>query len=109
MFIEAVMEDLAHRKFKWLSTSIADLSGNPYLLFDFPIGKTNSASPWLSSSIDFKKILMGLEFQGQPVFKLFFFYTKQTFTALRDTKHIHTTILLEFIRRELQSWKGFSY
>ena len=100
MFIEVVMEDLAHRKSKWLSTSRADLTGNPYLLFDFPIGKTNSTSPWLSSSIDFKKIFMGLEFQGQSFLKLFFFYTKHTFIALRDTKHIHTTILLEFIRRE---------
>jgi len=28
MFIEVVMEDLAHRKSKWLSTSRADLSVN---------------------------------------------------------------------------------
>lgn len=43
---------------------------------------------------------MALEFQVQPFFKLLFFYAGHTFTALKDTKHIHTTILLDFIQEE---------
>lgn len=56
MFVEAVAENLGHKKCDY------QYSGNPYLIFDLPMGTKNSTSPLFYSFIDFKKISMALGF-----------------------------------------------
>lgn len=50
-----------------------------------------------------------MEFQDQLSLQLLFFYAEYAFMVLKDTKHIQAIIRLDIIRKELRSWKCFSY